>query len=691
MANFFYFKPSAITLHVFVALCAVPAYSQTANSNTSDTVVVSAGVLKVDTALQETPQSVSVITQKELETRAPQKLDEALRYTSGVTAQPYGADNDTDWFKIRGFDAATYLDNSRLFRDGYYTWLLEPYGFEQIEVVKGASAVLFGESTPGGAVNVVTKKPLFTPKGEFFLEAGNNDQRGFGFDVAGHASDDGDIRYRVVGLMKQADGELDKTDNKRIYLAPSIAMALSDDTMLTLMATYLHDDGTPTNPFFPAAGTLIDSPYGKIKPSANLGEPDYDKYKRSQFSAGYLLEHDIDTTWRLSQRLNYGYNSLTLRSVYAFPNADTSATSLARGVVFRDGNSQSITFDNNLTGQWDSERLEHTLLAGAEIQYHRTKGDEQDSYAFSPINPWNPVYGQYVPLDPADNINRTINKTQASLYSRYQIKLDGKWIGVAGVRYDQVKTENKNQTAHNDKSWNDGEVSVNAGLMYLADNGLSPYTSYSQSFEVMSTIDPATGDLYKPLKGEQIEAGVKYTPSFLDGYLNIAWFSIEQKNALVTNPDTSVATQTGKVTSTGAEAEGFVQLTDNVNVQASYTYTNAKTDNTGGQGRKQTALIPEHMASAWVNYTLPVTGSGELTLGSGVRYLGKSKDNPASSDRTVSAAALWDAAVIYKLNKQWQLQVNVNNLLNKEYISACDYYCYYGQSRSVVVQTKYSW
>ena len=234
MTNFFYFKPLAITLHVFVALCAVPAYSQTANSNTSDTVVVSAGVLKVDTALQETPQSVSVITQKELETRAPQKLDEALRYTSGVTAQPYGADNDTDWFKIRGFDAATYLDNSRLFRDGYYTWLLEPYGFEQIEVVKGASAVLFGESTPGGAVNVVTKKPVFTPKGEFFLEAGNNDQRGFGFDVAGHASDDGDIRYRIVGLMKQADGELDKTDNKRIYLAPSLAMALSDDTMLTL-------------------------------------------------------------------------------------------------------------------------------------------------------------------------------------------------------------------------------------------------------------------------------------------------------------------------------------------------------------------------------------------------------------------------------------------------------------------------
>ncbi|MCQ6463607.1 TonB-dependent receptor plug domain-containing protein, partial [Vibrio parahaemolyticus] len=76
----------------------------------------------------------------------PQKLDEALRYTSGVTAKPYAADNDTDWFKVRGFDAATYLNGNRLFRDCYYTWLVEPYGIESVEVVKGPSAILFGES-----------------------------------------------------------------------------------------------------------------------------------------------------------------------------------------------------------------------------------------------------------------------------------------------------------------------------------------------------------------------------------------------------------------------------------------------------------------------------------------------------------------------------------------------------------------
>ncbi|WP_068442918.1 TonB-dependent siderophore receptor [Providencia heimbachae] len=690
-----YFKHHPLTIALLSTITATlpisSAFAKTENNEVPDTLVVSAQALKVNTSLQETPKSVSIISQQELETRAPQKLDEALRYTSGVVAQPFGADNDTDWFKIRGFDAATYLDNSRLFRDGYYTWLLEPYGFERIEVVKGASAVLFGESTPGGAVNVVTKKPLFTPKGEVFLEAGNNDQRGFGFDVTGNANDEGNVRYRLVGTMKKGDGELKHTDNERIYLAPSLAIDLSDDTMLTLMGTYLHDDGTPTNPFFPAAGTSIKSPFGKIKPSTNLGEPDYDKYKRNQLSAGYLLEHSFNDTWRFSQRLNYGYNKLTLRSVYAFPNADTSATELSRGVVFRDGKNQSITFDNNVVGEWDSERFEHTLLAGVELQYHQTKGAEQDSFAFTPINPWNPIYGKYNPIDPANNINRTIDKTQSSLYSQYQVKFDSQWIGVAGLRYDWVKTENKNKTNHINKSRNDGEFSLNTGVMYLADNGLSPYASYSQSFEVMSTLDSATGELYDPLKGEQFELGVKYTPDYFDGYINVAWFDIDQKNALVTNPKTSVATQTGKVTSTGIEIEAVAQLTDNFNIQSAYTYTKAKTDNTGGQGKKQAGLIPMHMASAWANYTIPLTNTQEITLGSGVRYLGQSKDNPASSNRSVASATLWDAAATYKLNKQWQLQLNVNNLLNKEYISACDYYCYYGQSRSVVIQTKYNW
>lgn len=691
MKNLGLFRLHQVAIFTLLALAVQnQSMANEQNSDKQDSFVVSAQALKVNTALQETPKSVSIITEQDLTIHAPQKIDEALRYTSGVVAQPYGADNDTDWFKVRGFDAATYLDNSRLYRDGYYTWLLEPYGLESIEVVKGSSAVLFGESTPGGAVNLVTKKPSINAKNEIFLEAGNNDHQALGFDLSTASSDAG-ARYRLVGTMKKSDGELKDTDNKRIYLAPSAAFDLSDQTVLTLMGTYLHDDGTPTNPFFPAAGTLIHSNYGKIKPSTNLGEPDYDKYKRTQFSVGYLLEHQFNDEWRFAQRVNYGYNDLTLRSVYAFFNADPAVQELERGVVFRDGKNQSFSLDNNIVGEWDSERFENTLLAGIEFQYHQTKGDEQDNYAFGKINPWKPVYGHYTPLDPSNNIHRTIDKTQTSIYSQYQTKLDSKWIGVIGARYDWVKTENKAHKKAEDESRNDGQMSLNAGLMYIADNGISPYLNYSQSFEVQSTIDPTTQKLYKPLKGEQFEAGIKYTPYFVDGYWNIAWFDIEQKNALVTNPKTFIATQTGKVTSQGIETELFASVTDNWDIKATYTYTNAQTDNTGGKGRKQAGIIPKHMATVWTDYEIPIVSNQSLKLGTGIRYYGQSKDNPASSNLSVPSATLWDMAAIYQLSNNWQFQFNMNNILNKEYVSSCDYWCYYGQSRSFVLQTKYTW
>ncbi|WP_329354174.1 TonB-dependent siderophore receptor [Vibrio natriegens] len=665
------------------------------DSTEMETITVTAQALKVETPAKETPRSVSIISEDELRVRAPQKLDEALRYTSGVTSQPYGADNDTDWFKVRGFDAATYLNGNRLFRDGYYTWLVEPYGLESVEVVKGPSAILFGESAPGGVVNAVQKKPTFTPQGEVRVEVGNNNHQSIGFDIADEANDSGTMRYRLVGLMTSQDGELDDTENERLYIAPSLEIDVSDRTMLTLMATYLKDDGVPTNPFFPAAGTLVDSEYGKIDPSTNLGEPDYDKYERTQISLGYLLEHDINDTWTFSQNANYGSNELFLRSVYSMPSPgwDLNDDSLYyRGIVFRDGKNQSFTFDNNAVGNWMTDNAEHTVLVGVDLQYHNTKGDEQDNYSFGTVNPFNPSYGNYTPLDSADNIKREIDKYQASVYSQYQLKFHEQWIGNVGARYDWVKTENSGKGASVDQSESrdDGELSLSVGLMYLAENGLSPYANYSQSFEVISTIDTATGKLYKPLEGEQVEVGVKYEPSFMDGFVNIAWFDITQKNALVTNPSTWVATQTGEVTSTGVEVEGTAQLTDDVKLLASYTYTKAETDETYGKGTQQAGLIPKHQASAWVDYSAYRLIPG-LNVGTGVRYVGESKDNPASSDLTVPSVTLWDASVTYDISSQWQAQLNVNNILDKEFISGCDYYCYFGQSRSVMLNANYRW
>ena len=655
---------------------------------TFDLLEVSAETLKVDAPAQEQSVSISSVDQKALEDRKPQKLDEALRYTSGVTSQPYGADNDTDWVKVRGFDAATYLDGSRLFRDGYYTWLLEPYGLEKVEVLKGPASILYGEAPPGGVVNAVQKKPDATADNQLDIEVGSNSQKSIGIDVSGEW---GDNQYRLVGAIKDNDGELNGTENTRVYLAPSLLIDLSDDTTLTLLATFLKDDGIPTNPFYPAAGTILDSSLGSIAAGTNLGQPGYDKYERTQISAGYQLEHFLNDTWTLSQNFNVGFNELYLRSSYIFPSSDTTANSIGQGIVFRDGDTTSVSLDSKAVANWQSDTIENTVLLGLDLQHHKTDGVEQDNYSFGSINPYAPVYGNYTPLNMANNNDREISKSQAGLYAQYQGKLNQQWVASVGGRFDAIETDNTSQSKSEDKSRNDSELSLNAGLMYLGDNGLSPYISYSESFNVLTTIDSATGELYKPLIGKQTEVGVKYAPDSFAGYVNVALFDLKQENALVTNSTTYVATQTGEVTSQGVEVESMAELSNDVTLTASYTYTDAQTDETNNQGSKRPALIPEHMASAWLDLEGAALGVEDWNFGTGIRYIGKSKDNPKSSNLTVPAVTLFDVMAAYQINDQWRAQLNINNVTDKEYLSGCDYYCYYGQSRSIMLSTQYRW
>ena len=130
-----------------------------------DPLVVSATALKVATPLVETPRPVSTVEREELDERNVQRLDESFRYRAGVLSGHYGADNNTDWFKVRGFDQATYQDGLRLYRQGYFQWLPEPYGLERVEVFKGPASILYGEAPSGGLINAVSKRPTAERQG----------------------------------------------------------------------------------------------------------------------------------------------------------------------------------------------------------------------------------------------------------------------------------------------------------------------------------------------------------------------------------------------------------------------------------------------------------------------------------------------------------------------------------------------
>ncbi|WP_429123642.1 TonB-dependent siderophore receptor [Aeromonas allosaccharophila] len=658
----------------------------------SETMVVTGTAMKVEVPMAETPRAVSVVNREELDQHAVLQLDEALRYRSGVLTGLYGSDNNTDWFKVRGFDAASYLDGSIQFGSGYYLWTPEPFGLESVEVLKGPASMLYGVAPPGGVINAISKRPTATPQGQVDLQLGSRDHRQVGVDVSDALSDNS--RYRMVALYKERDGVLTGTYNDRVYLAPSVTFDLSDRTSLTLLASFLHDEGVPTNGFFPVYGTLNTSG-GQIDPSTNLSQPDYDRNRNTQISTGYELAHQLNQSWEFKQNVRFNYNDLLLRQTYIFPTYE--GTTAYRGLVYRDGNTKSATMDNQMVGYWNTDSTEQTLLLGVDLQRHVNEGVEADNYGMGSINTMNPDYSGFPGFDESTATYQKTTMAQEGIYAQHQIRWDDRWLLTAGGRFDYVETHNISKTYDRDEKQYDHALSLSGSLMYLADNGISPYLAYSESFLMLPGIDPNTKTSYKSREGKLYEAGVKYAPAFLDGYINLALFDLEQSNALVSS-GSGQQTQAGEMTSQGIELEGSVQATDALRLTAAYTYTDAKTNDTGS-GDRRASLIPRHIASFWGNYKVQQGVASGLELGTGVRYIGSSVGigavnadyTPIYGSAEVPAHTVWDAMIGYDFAKNWRAQLNVNNLLGETYVASCDYYCYYGEPRSVVGSINYRW
>lgn len=237
-------------------------------------------------------------------------------------------------------------------------------------------------------------------------------------------------------------------------------------------------------------------------------------------------------------------------------------------------------------------------------------------------------------------------------------------------------------------------------MLYAFDFGLSPYISYSTSYEPNLQTNRAPGSApFKPTTGKQTEVGVKYQP--VDNTLmSLALYDLKQSNVSTYNSTLGWFENAGEVRSKGVEAEIHSSLWDSVNLIGSYTYTDAETVNTtvAGTEGKTPARIPAHMASAFASYTFPAGPLKSLTTGVGVRYIGTSYGD-AKNTFKVPAVDLYDAMVSYELGelnsslKGAAVQFNVNNIADTKYVASCasDTACFYGVGRTVTATVSYSW
>jgi iron complex outermembrane recepter protein len=646
---------------------------------------------KTDAPLIEIPQTVSVITLDQMKSRNVQTVNEAIQYTGSVGVDTYGNEPRYDWINIRGFDQSTYglfRDNSR-WQSGQVSGQIDPYILQEVDVVKGPSSVLYGQNTPGGLVNLVTKRPTRNTQNELVVNFGSFERKQAQADFSGPIDKAGHWRYRLVGLFRDSDTQVDYVADNRWLLAPAITWAPSANTTWTLLADYQRDE-TGWSQFLPSQGTFVENGNGKIPTSFFAGEPDYDYFDRDQWSVGSLFEHRLNATWTL--RNTFRYSSIEYDGKNVFGAGLQGDMRTLNRYAF--GNSLDLsvfTADTHLYAHKKFGRVEHSVLFG--VDYSQSESTIVSGFAWAPpIDVYSPVYGATI-----GSLYTYYDTNQPTwlvgLYGQDHIKIGGRFVTTFSGRYDWTSMTTDDRISGTKAEQTPNKFSGRVGLTYLSPIGVAPYFSYSTSFLPTSGVD-FYGTPFKPTEGAQVEGGLKFQPKHSNSFLTASVFQITQTNVKVadsTNPLNTV--QQGEVRSRGVEFEAVGNVAEGLNFHASYSFLNqeiTETTDAAMMGNRP-PLVPDQILGVSGEYMVTrgiLTGLG---FGAGVRYVGTTAGDDANTIE-VPSYTLVDASVRY-LWKDVEFQLSGTNLADKAYVAVCTSasYCNYGSTRRILGTIRYRW
>ncbi len=675
---------------------------------------------KTDTPIQKVPQSISVVTAEEMALHQPKSVKEALSYTPGVAVGTRGASNTYDYLIIRGFAADgqsqnNYLNGLKLQGNFYNDAVIDPYMLERAEIMRGPVSVLYGKSSPGGLLNMVSKRPTTEPLKEVQFKAGTDSLFQTGFDFSDALDDDGVYSYRLTGLARSANAQQKGSEEQRYAIAPAFTWRPDDKTNFTFLSYFQNEPETGYYGWLPKEGTVEPLPNGKRLPTDFNEGAKNNTYSRNEKMIGYSFDHEFNDTFTVRQNLRFAQNKVSQKSVYGYgmcsdplytkdqealkaspclsiPQSQWGHT-LTRQYVIDNEKLENFSVDTQLQSKFATGSVDHTLLTGVDFMRMRNDIDSWFGYAGSvaPSDIYNLDRSDFdfgAHPNPSGPYRVLLKQKQTGLYVQDQVQWD-KVLVTLGGRYDWADQSSFNRDYGNKSERDDKEFTWRGGVNYLFDNGVTPYFSYSESFEPASQTD-ANGDLFAPSKGKQYEVGVKYVPEDRPIVVTGALYQLTKTNNLMADPNGSLfSVEGGEIRARGVELEAKAALSASVNVVGSYTYTDAEyTTDTTYKGNTP-AQVPKHMASLWADYTFfdgPLSG---LTLGTGGRYTGSSYGDPANSFK-VGSYTVVDALVRYDLARVGMagsnVALHVNNLFDREYVASCfnTYGCFWGAERQVV-------
>ncbi|KTF09462.1 TonB-dependent siderophore receptor [Pseudoalteromonas sp. H103] len=660
------------------------------------TVVASRQAYQGNFSPLETPQSELKIDLEALENAGAVSLDQALDLSASVARQNnfgglwnsfslrgfVGDENLPSNYLVNGFNAGRGFGGSR-----------DLSGIESVEVLKGPRAALFGRGEPGGTVNLVTKRPTFDTAGEIKLSVGSFDTYRADVDYTTALNDD--VAIRLVGFYEDAESFRDTIETTKQGFSPSIVWNINNNSQLIYELEY-SDQEVP----FDRGVLAIDGELGLIPESRFLGEPGDGPIEADVL--GHQLEyiHDFDDNWSILFGANYRDTSME-----GFAT-ETGFGGVIDGEVnrfrrYRDFDAKYQVFRTELSGNLELGGFEHRLIMGVDADKFendqvilRVRGDQY-------INVFNPVYGAYELPTPTSNTDRVEIQESVGVFIQDQISLTDKLDIRIGARFDDYEQRLNNRLANTNTNTNtkqtESRVSPQFGVVYEASDYVSVYGAYGENFRPLSGAD-ANGDGFEPNQSTSAEVGVKFTLN--DGALfgTVAVFKVEQDNMLVVDDATAFTfAAIGEAQSKGIEIDLTGELTDTLEVWASYAYVDATIENSffdanfGYTVEAGASLlnVPEQQLSLQLVQSTVLYGKA-IKFGGGLLHVGK-RNGFFGTDFELPSYTTARAFVNYDVTDAIGITAEVNNLFDETYYtnSFADAWVQPGTPRNVKFSASY--
>jgi catecholate siderophore receptor len=627
--------------------------------------------VKTPTPILDVPQSLSIVTDIQITEQGFTNLADILRYTPGLSSSQ--GEGHRDSINIRGNQStADFFLNGIRDDVQYYRPL---YNLEQVEILRGSNALLFGRGGGGGVVNRVTKDPVF---GERFTSiSGAVDSFG-AYQLSGDTNiEAGDgAALRLNAFVEDVANHRDAFEGSRYGVNPTFRTRLGNETTATFFYEYLDDDrvvdrGVPSvavvgGPDRPLTG----------QDDTFFGSRDGNRTTLQAHTFRARIDHEYTDQLRGNVTVQYADYDKAYQNIYAasFNTATTPNQVTLDG--YRDTTARTnLVVQANLVGEFETGPFGHTFLFGGEYGEQDTdnarfdnvfaaSNDDQITIDFS--NPL--VVPAFAFSAPARDRSSQVSFT--SFYIQDQIDLTDSLKLVLGARLDRfdVAVLDRRAVTATDSGRRgrvDEEVSPRFGLIYKPAENLSVYASYSETFlpsagDQFLTLSPTTEDI-RPQTFENREIGAKWdiTRRFS---VTAAIFQLERGQFTTVDPDdASVVTSVAGSTTEGFELQLIGEVTPAWTINAGYSYLDGVVEGGGFDGNA-TRQTPEHMLSLWNRYQL----TEQIGLALGATYQGAYfvlEDNSVE----IPSYTRVDAAVFYDLDDETRLQLNIENLFDEDY------------------------